>query len=119
MSGGSGGAGGPDGNDEFYQQLRLQQLYGEGGGGGEGGTDAFTYVDPADGAAYEWDREKKAWFPKVRHAAGGGAVGPSIAPRVRPRASNRPEVDPAGFGRRGRGKFGYSRGARRGAPRDF
>uniref|UniRef100_A0A7M4EM91 17S U2 SnRNP complex component HTATSF1 n=1 Tax=Crocodylus porosus TaxID=8502 RepID=A0A7M4EM91_CROPO len=63
MSGG-GGAGGPDGNDEFHQQLRLQQLYGE-GGGGEGDTDAFTYVDPADGAAYEWDREKKAWFPKI------------------------------------------------------
>ncbi|XP_041885288.1 HIV Tat-specific factor 1 [Corvus kubaryi] len=58
---------GKDGNEEFYRQLQLQQQYeakpteGE----GEGESDPFTYVDPADGAAYEWDLEKKAWFPKI------------------------------------------------------
>lgn len=56
---------GEDGNEEFYRQLQLQQQY-EAERGGEGEADPFTYVDPADGAAYEWDREKKAWFPKVR-----------------------------------------------------
>lgn len=55
---------GEDGNEEFYRQLQLQQQY-EAEPGGEGESDPFTYVDPADGAAYEWDREKKAWFPKV------------------------------------------------------
>ncbi|KAM6117273.1 17S U2 SnRNP complex component HTATSF1 isoform 2-T2 [Pterocles gutturalis] len=53
-----------DGNEEFYRQLQLQQQY-EAETGGEGESDPFTYVDPADGAAYEWDREKKAWFPKI------------------------------------------------------
>lgn len=24
-----------------------------------------TYTDPQDGTVYEWDRAKKAWFPKV------------------------------------------------------
>ena len=25
-----------------------------------------TYVDPQDGTVYEWDAERKGWFPKVR-----------------------------------------------------
>ncbi|KAL8180811.1 UNVERIFIED_CONTAM: HIV Tat-specific factor 1, partial [Gekko kuhli] len=52
-----------DGNDEFYQQLRLQELYGK--KEAEGDSDPFTYTDPTDGTQYEWDRDKKAWFPKV------------------------------------------------------
>lgn len=24
-----------------------------------------TYVDPTDGTVYEWDSEKRGWFPKV------------------------------------------------------
>lgn len=58
---------GEDGNEEFYRQLQLQQQYEAkpAEGEGEGESDPFTYVDPADGAAYEWDLEKKAWFPKV------------------------------------------------------
>lgn len=73
---------GEDGNEEFYRQLQLQQQY-EAEPGGEGESDPFTYVDPADGAAYEWDREKKAWFPKVGAGVasalpeGGRAGGPS------------------------------------------
>lgn len=79
---------GEDGNEEFYRQLQLQQQY-EAEPGGEGESDPFTYVDPADGAAYEWDREKKAWFPKVgagRASAlpdGGRAAGPARCPLSR------------------------------------
>ncbi|NXQ56913.1 HTSF1 factor, partial [Anthoscopus minutus] len=56
-----------DGNEEFYRQLQLQQQYEAkpAEGKDEGESDPFTYVDPADGAAYEWDLEKKAWFPKI------------------------------------------------------
>ena len=25
----------------------------------------LTYVDPSDGTVYEWDAEKRGWFPKV------------------------------------------------------
>uniref|UniRef100_A0A452HZR1 Uncharacterized protein n=1 Tax=Gopherus agassizii TaxID=38772 RepID=A0A452HZR1_9SAUR len=85
----SGGGGGSDGNEEFYQQLRLQQLY-EARRSGEGEPDPFTYVDPADGTAYEWDREKKAWFPKVRRgarvAAASGAPGSLCVPEPFPLA---------------------------------
>ncbi|NXQ19902.1 HTSF1 factor, partial [Peucedramus taeniatus] len=56
---------GEDGNEEFYRQLQLQQQYEAKPAEGEGEADPFTYVDPADGAAYEWDLEKKAWFPKI------------------------------------------------------
>ncbi|XP_072837574.2 17S U2 SnRNP complex component HTATSF1 [Pogona vitticeps] len=65
--------GGSDRNEEFLQQLRLQELYGKKDGDeeddeeeeDEGGDDPFTYTDSADGTQYEWDREKRAWFPKV------------------------------------------------------
>ena len=26
---------------------------------------AATYTDPNDGTVYEWDAQKKGWFPKV------------------------------------------------------
>ncbi|XP_061454701.1 HIV Tat-specific factor 1 [Rhineura floridana] len=55
--------GGSDRNEEFYQQLRLQELYSK--KEDEGGEEPFTYTDSADGTQYEWDRDKKAWFPKV------------------------------------------------------
>ncbi|XP_015687955.1 HIV Tat-specific factor 1 [Protobothrops mucrosquamatus] len=56
--------GGSDRNEDFHQQLRLQELYERKEDGG-GGDEPFTYTDSADGTQYEWDREKKAWFPKV------------------------------------------------------
>ncbi|XP_066496310.1 17S U2 SnRNP complex component HTATSF1 [Tiliqua scincoides] len=55
--------GGSDRNDEFHQQLRLQELYGK--REGEGGGDQLTYTDHNDGSQYEWDAERKAWFPKI------------------------------------------------------
>uniref|UniRef100_A0A673JJR2 17S U2 SnRNP complex component HTATSF1 n=1 Tax=Sinocyclocheilus rhinocerous TaxID=307959 RepID=A0A673JJR2_9TELE len=55
-------SGDSDGNKEFHEQLRLQQLYGQ---RREVGEDPYTYVDPEDGTVYDWDHEKRAWFPKV------------------------------------------------------
>lgn len=51
-----------DSNEAFYEQLRLQELYGN----RESGNDPYTFTDPSDGTEYEWDHDKKAWFPKVR-----------------------------------------------------
>lgn len=47
-------------NADFYEQLRLQQLHERGGhvGGGK------TMVDE-DGTEFEWNEEKRAWFPKI------------------------------------------------------
>ncbi|CAB1315933.1 unnamed protein product [Coregonus sp. 'balchen'] len=55
-------SGDTDGNKEFHEQLRLQQLYGQRQGGG---ADPNTFVDPEDGTVYDWDHDKKAWFPKI------------------------------------------------------
>ncbi|XP_017276913.1 HIV Tat-specific factor 1 [Kryptolebias marmoratus] len=49
-------------NKEFVEQLRMQELYGQ---RKEDGSDPYTYTDPADGTVYDWDHEKKAWFPKI------------------------------------------------------
>nr|XP_015207041.1 PREDICTED: HIV Tat-specific factor 1 [Lepisosteus oculatus] len=62
MSGESGG------NEEFLEQLRLQQLYGQSREAGNG-DDPYTFVDPEDGTVYDWDQEKKAWFPKKESVA--------------------------------------------------
>ncbi|XP_030601906.1 17S U2 SnRNP complex component HTATSF1 [Archocentrus centrarchus] len=51
-----------DPNKEFVEQLRMQELYGQ---RNEDGSDPYTYTDPEDGTVYDWDREKKAWFPKI------------------------------------------------------
>lgn len=53
---------GKEANKEFMEQLRLQELYGQ---TNEDGSNPFTYTDPEDGTVYDWDHEKKAWFPKV------------------------------------------------------
>ncbi|XP_036775055.2 HIV Tat-specific factor 1 [Manis pentadactyla] len=57
-----------DGNDEFDEQLRMQELYGDTKDGDTqkdpgGETDSFGQ-QPAD-TPYEWDLNKKAWFPKI------------------------------------------------------
>ncbi|XP_053555200.1 HIV Tat-specific factor 1 [Bombina bombina] len=52
-----------DDNAAFYEQLRLQQLYGE--RDKDDGQDPYICRDPTDGTEYEWDVEKKAWFPKI------------------------------------------------------
>ncbi|XP_040907042.1 HIV Tat-specific factor 1 [Toxotes jaculatrix] len=49
-------------NKEFLEQLRMQELYGQ---RNEDGSDPYSYTDPEDGTVYDWDHEKKAWFPKI------------------------------------------------------
>ncbi|GCB70109.1 hypothetical protein scyTo_0010699 [Scyliorhinus torazame] len=52
-------------NAEFYEQLRLQRLQdGEGGEAQAARGRSNTFVDE-DGTEFEWDGEKKAWFPKI------------------------------------------------------
>ncbi|XP_057574713.1 HIV Tat-specific factor 1 [Hippopotamus amphibius kiboko] len=63
MSGSNLGA-----NDEFDEQLRMQELYGDTKDGDTqkdpgGESDSFGQ-QPAD-TPYEWDLNKKAWFPKI------------------------------------------------------
>lgn len=55
-------SGKPNANKEFLEQLQMQELYGR---KREDNSDSITYTDPADGTVYDWDPEKKAWFPKV------------------------------------------------------
>uniref|UniRef100_A0A2K5QGQ0 17S U2 SnRNP complex component HTATSF1 n=1 Tax=Cebus imitator TaxID=2715852 RepID=A0A2K5QGQ0_CEBIM len=57
-----------DGNDEFDEQLRMQELYGD---CEDGDTQTYTGGEtdslgqqPTD-TPYEWDLDKKAWFPKI------------------------------------------------------
>ena len=42
---------------EFKTTQQLQQDYRSEG--------SDTYVDPRDGTVYEWDPQRKGWFPKV------------------------------------------------------
>ena len=50
--------------DDFEFQLQAERLHSE--KGTEGGWDKQqTYTDPTDGTLYEWDAERKGWFPKV------------------------------------------------------
>lgn len=51
-------------NKEFQEQLRMQELYAQ---RNADDSDPYTYTDPEDGTVYDWDHEKKAWFPKVRN----------------------------------------------------
>lgn len=54
-----------DANADFYEQLQMEQLYGKTKDGKNDCSDPYHYVDPSDGTVYEWDHEKKAWFPKI------------------------------------------------------
>ena len=58
-----------DEDEDFEFQLRQQQLHAETvGQQPEGEQSGSTYTDPTDGTVYEWDAEKRAWFPKAREA---------------------------------------------------
>ena len=47
--------------DEFQFQLSAQQQFQK----TQESSDGQTYTDPTDGTVYEWDSQKRAWFPKV------------------------------------------------------
>lgn len=57
-----------DGKDDFDEQLRMQELYGDTKDGDTlkdlGGETNSIVQQPSD-TPYEWDLDKKAWFPKV------------------------------------------------------
>ena len=44
------------------QEVEPWQLYLQQGAA----ADSYKYQDPNDGTIYEWDPEKRAWFPKVK-----------------------------------------------------
>ncbi len=54
-----------EGND-FDYQLQAEQQYG-GSIAAQQRTTGTTYTDPQDGTVYEWDAQRKGWFPKVKH----------------------------------------------------
>ena len=55
---------GRQGQGDFEFQLESERLHAA--EGNEGGWDKQrTYTDPNDGTVYEWDVERKGWFPKV------------------------------------------------------
>ncbi|XP_030648453.1 17S U2 SnRNP complex component HTATSF1 [Chanos chanos] len=100
-------SGNSDGNKEFHEQLRLEQLYGRKEGDGD---DPYTYVDPVDGTVYDWDHDKKAWFPKITEdflaayqanygfseegAAEPAASGTPSKTSAQPEESKKPEGNP-------------------------
>ncbi|KAF6390146.1 HIV-1 Tat specific factor 1 [Rhinolophus ferrumequinum] len=57
-----------DGKDDFDEQLRMQELYGDTKDGDTlkdlGGETNSIVQQPSD-TPYEWDLDKKAWFPKI------------------------------------------------------
>ncbi|KAJ8266940.1 hypothetical protein GJAV_G00136410 [Gymnothorax javanicus] len=87
-------SGNSDGNKEFDEQLRMQQLYGQ---RAEDGEDPYTYTDPEDGTVYDWDHDKKAWFPKVTEdflAAYQAAYGFNEDGEQDPSVAENPKVNP-------------------------
>lgn len=46
---------------DFLEELKEQAKKSVSGGEDQ----RQTYVDPSDGTVYEWDAEKRGWFPKV------------------------------------------------------
>ena len=43
---------------DFQTTQQVQPAYTTGAAGN-------TYVDPSDGTVYEWDPQRRGWFPKV------------------------------------------------------
>ena len=48
--------------DEFEYQLQAQQHSTQ---ETPSSTETQTYTDPNDGTVYEWDSQRRGWFPKV------------------------------------------------------
>ena len=46
---------------DFLEELKEQAKSAESHDDEEG----TTYLDPSDGTVYQWDAEKRGWFPKV------------------------------------------------------
>ncbi|XP_003744108.1 HIV Tat-specific factor 1 [Galendromus occidentalis] len=86
---------GNDDDDDFERQLRLEQQ--EKASAADGASDPYTYTDPTDGTAYEWDHEKRAWFPKINEdfiAMYQSNYGYAPAPEESTSKSTEPEKPP-------------------------
>ena len=57
-----------DSKDDFEEQLRQEKILQDTAGDDDALGQARTRVDK-DGTVFEWDAEKKAWFPKVVSSA--------------------------------------------------
>ncbi len=49
--------------EDFEFQLQSQHSFAQAPVSTE--TTSYTHTDPNDGTVYEWDGEKRGWFPKV------------------------------------------------------
>ncbi|KAM8753191.1 17S U2 SnRNP complex component HTATSF1 [Rhynchonycteris naso] len=57
-----------DANEDFDEQLRMQELYGDTKDGDtqkSPGKESDSFGQQPDDTPYEWDLDKKAWFPKI------------------------------------------------------
>ena len=69
-----------DENDEFDEQLRMQELYGgteDGDTEKDPGGENDSFQQQSTDTPYEWDLDKKAWFPKVKVARAPMRSGPA------------------------------------------
>ncbi|XP_028276828.1 17S U2 SnRNP complex component HTATSF1 [Parambassis ranga] len=92
-----------DSNKEFMEQLRMQELYGQ---RKDDGSDPHTYTDPEDGTVFDWDHDKKAWFPRITEdfmaayqanygfTQEGDSEAKNTAPRSSEPAAHKPENKP-------------------------
>lgn len=53
--------------EDFEYQLKVQKEVEAVQAQSQTEESGQTYTDPTDGTVYEWDSEKRAWFPKVSH----------------------------------------------------
>uniref|UniRef100_A0A671FFL6 17S U2 SnRNP complex component HTATSF1 n=1 Tax=Rhinolophus ferrumequinum TaxID=59479 RepID=A0A671FFL6_RHIFE len=57
-----------DEKDDFDEQLRMQELYGDTKDGDtqkDPGGEIYSFGQQPNDTPYEWDLDKKAWFPKI------------------------------------------------------
>lgn len=47
---------------DFLEELKEQA---KSAGSRDDDNEGATYLDPSDGTVYQWDAEKRGWFPKV------------------------------------------------------
>lgn len=47
---------------DFLEELKEQA---KSAGSRDDDNEGETYLDPSDGTVYQWDAEKRGWFPKV------------------------------------------------------
>lgn len=86
-------------DEDFELQLRLEREEKARAEAAAQGPDPYTYTDPNDGTVYEWDHEKRAWFPKINeefiamYQANYGYTDPSTSQKQSPQFTKEPAAD--------------------------